>query len=109
MKPQDIDKIANIVVESLGGGPAPGLLGCFSITSTERYYHPPGDCKGLFQCGGLGDFLCCETFGCPQGFVCPGPARFNCLNEEAFTCAPTGFTCGTDTFTSTVSFCPPPA
>lgn len=104
MKPQDIDKIAGAVVESLAGGP--GLLGCGSFTNQQRYDNPPGGCEAEYQCGGMGAFTCCQSFTCLNGFLCPGPATFGCINDVGFTCSDVGFSCGSqDTFQMTSQLC----
>lgn len=104
MKPQDIDKIASVVVESLSG--APGLLGCGSFTNRQRYDGPQGECEVNYQCGGLGEFYCCYGFDCIAGFACPGNAAYACRNDEMFHCLAI-FTCDQN-FTGTLTFCPPP-
>jgi hypothetical protein len=88
MKPQDIDKIANIVVGSLSGSAAgAGLLGCGAISSAQDYElnectdpsDPFFECGvPSFECGGNGIFTCCVGFDCTIGFTCPGPAIFGC-------------------------------
>ena len=115
MRPQDIDKIANIVVGSLSGSAAgAGLLGCGSVSSTQDYElnecEDPADpffaCNDSgFQCGGLGLFTCCVGFDCLTRFVCPGPALFNCGNSEQFMCYQTFECAPLDTFEPTAGVC----
>ena len=99
MRPQDIDKIASVVVGSLAGVRDAGLLGCGAISNPVQYDWPscptPAnfDCGASYECGGVALFTCCENFTCSSGFVCPNPAGFWCQNDVMFTCAP-GFECG---------------
>lgn len=115
MRPQDVDKIANLVVGSLAGAPGSGLLGCGSVTSAEDYdlteCTDPNepffvcDSGGDYACGGLARFLCCAGFVCDTSFTCPGPSRFGCANSETFFC-PESFVCGDqDTFDPTSGLC----
>lgn len=115
MRPQDVDKIANLVVGSLTGTPGFGLLGCGAISSGQNYElnectdpNAPFlvcDDGGTYECGGQGNFLCCAGFTCTTTFTCPGPAPFGCLNGQQFVCANT-FTCGEqDTFAPTSGLC----
>ena len=112
MKPQDIDKIANLVVGSLSGVPGAGLLGCGAISSGQTY-DPLCNNPDIFvctptasyECGGAARFSCCAGFECTSDFYCPGPALFYCFNFEQFHC-PGTFVCGAqDTFSPRTSFC----
>ena len=97
MKPQDIAKIADVVVASLAGAPGAGLLGCGSVSSTVAYDHPGGLCEANYACGGLAAFTCWMGFGCPEGFICAPEASFTC-GAYRFVCTAndggTGFSCG---------------
>ena len=115
MRPQDIDKIANLVVGSLSGVPGAGLLGCGSVTSGQDFdivicTDPTApfffcDDGGSYECGGEARFLCCAGFVCETDFVCPGPSRFGCASSEDFLCAES-FVCGEqDTFDPTSGLC----
>ena len=85
MNPQDIDRIANAVVNSLAG-PGPGLLGCGAVSSTIQYFTDEElDCTD-YQCGGRADFGCCEGFACSLAFWCDG-ASFACNWGAGFECA----------------------
>ena len=115
MKPQDIDKIANLVVGSLSGAPGAGLLGCGSVTSAVDY--DAAQCVGEqlfactdgYECGGMADFTCCQGFECLAEFDCPGGAMFGCGGDLNFACPQVAFTCGAgDTFKPTGEFCDRP-
>lgn len=114
MRPQDIDKVANLVVGSLAGASGAGILGCGAISSAQDY-DPSRDCvetpfyytceTGQYECGGQGNFDCCDGFTCDNDFYCPGEARFACPNDQQFSC-PETFQCGgADTFLVTIQFC----
>ena len=115
MRPQDIDKIANLVVGSLSGAPGAGLLGCGAVSSGQAYDPLCNDpsifvCTPVesFECGGEARFSCCAGFECTTDFYCPGPNLFACLNQQQFIC-PTTFVCGAqDSFEPTSSYCGTP-
>ena len=75
MNPQDIDKIANAVVNSLAGAGA-GLLGCGAVSNSFEFFTRDDLECGTFECGGLALFRCCGDYVCHQRFSCAGPARF---------------------------------
>ncbi len=102
MKPQDIDKIANVVVGSLAAAQGVGILGCGSISSTQDYdpiddctANNPFECVVAYDCGHAGMFSCANGFTCApttgnlfrcdegDGFLCGGEA-FSCVPGEAF-------------------------
>jgi len=86
MKPQDIEKIANVVVGAMAGARDAGLLGCGSLSSTQSYSAAPDEiCTPLYYCGGRGAFSCSSGFTC-EGFSCPPPEPFTC--GGTFTCEP---------------------
>ena len=110
MRPQDIDKIATLVVGSLAGTPGAGLLGCGSITSGQQYealcVRPElFACTEDYECGGLARFACCDGFECSTDFDCPGPSLFGCGGYVNFTCHPEGFACGGESFVPTWGGC----
>ena len=98
MKPQDIDKIANLVVGSLAAAPGVGILGCGSVSSSQDYDpactpNAPFQCgAGGFECGHMGLFTCGAAFDCtPTGtdmFICDQDRGFFC--GEVFSCNPQG-------------------
>jgi hypothetical protein len=114
MKPQDIDKIANVVASSLAGSRVPGLLGCGAISNAQDYElnectdpsQPFFTCDNAgYECGGAGQFLCCEGFDCLSAFYCPGVEIFGCGNDREFNCL-ASFQCGAaDTFNLTSGLC----
>ncbi|NLS78256.1 MAG: hypothetical protein GXY76_13450 [Chloroflexi bacterium] len=100
MKPQDIDKIANVVVGSLAGASGAGVLGCGSISNTQDYdplctANAPFQCVGAYECGWQGMFTCGSSFSCAPttgnlflcdegtGFLC-GQGAFSCTPQEAY-------------------------
>jgi hypothetical protein len=116
MRPQDIDKVANLVVGSLANAGGIGILGCGSVTE-QQAFNPAQECDvepfyfvcdegSDYDCGGLGDFHCCDGFTCTTDFNCPGDARFTCPTDQDFNCLGE-FSCGTagDTFALTSNFC----
>ncbi len=86
MKPQDIARIANSVVGSVGIARDAGLLGCGAISSPVQFDTGILSCLPNYQCGGAGLFTCCEDFACASAFACPGPDGFRCDIERTFSC-----------------------
>ena len=83
MRPQEIDKIANLVVKALATSPEAGLLGCGSLSSTTEYATDctPFTCgAGGYECGVAAlfscDFFFCGAEGgvfvCDDAFACDG-------------------------------------
>lgn len=108
MKPQDINNIAQMVVNSLGAGSNAELLGCGAISSRTQYNaDPQEECETLYECGGLASFYCCEGFTCWDVFDIPDGAASGCLNDVAFLC-PGSFSCdGVNVFSGTAQICNP--
>jgi hypothetical protein len=98
MKPQDIDKIANLVVGSLAAAPGVGILGCGAVSSTVAY-DPINECTDVapfvcdvnYECGGQAQFSCTGGFNCTptvgNEFRCDEGTGFYC-GLESFTCSP---------------------
>ena len=91
MRPQDIDKIANVVVNSLAGT-GPGLLGCGAISATDQFVTFDQLECGTYECGGQAGFGCCAGYTCRESFFCFFTATFACQSSLLFTC-PIGFGC----------------
>ena len=96
MRPQDIDKIANLVVKALAASPETGLLGCGSMSSTAEYapdctWNNPYECgAGGYECG-VAALFSCDIFYCGEGsyvFMCGGPftceAEFHCWGGPGY-------------------------
>jgi hypothetical protein len=104
MRLHDIDRIAGLVVDSLGGS-APGLLGCGAVSSSTVFVTYDNLECGTFECGGQASFGCCGAYTCLALFGCPGDAIFTCLGSTAFFC-PVSFSCGlADSFSPKSSYC----
>ena len=71
MRPQEIEKIAESVVMSFSQDPeSQSVTGCGSF-STPAYNCPDVfSCESDYQCGGLCEFACSQTFTCTEGFFC---------------------------------------
>ena len=80
MRPQDIERVANSVMGSLGR-PTRASAGCGGVSSPDTYGCDTSySCQvTTYECGGAGVFACTmEGFDCPSMFDCPGPDMFSC-------------------------------
>lgn len=102
MKTHEIESVARLVVEGLGRPSQIRLLGCGSVSSAQAFSSQDQYACQLYQCGGQGDFSCCDGFNCLDRFLCPADALYGC-DDGPFGClsdfqcaanyAPTGGVC----------------